>query len=124
MAPREEQLRRVFELHAGICRTLAHPKRLEILSLLRAGELSVGELAERMGVSLANVSQHLAILRDKGVVMTQREGVSVYYRVADPKIIQACDLMREVLFEQLARSGQLAGIVQEEAESMAKTLTL
>ena len=123
MAPTEEQDKRVLELHARICRTLAQPKRLEILGLLRRGELSVGELAERMGVSLANVAQHLAILRDKGVVMTRRDGVSVYYRVADSRIIQACDLMREVLFEQLARSGQLAGIVQEEAESMAETLT-
>lgn len=113
MAPTEEQNRRVFELHARICRTFSHPKRLEILNLLRQGELPVGELAERMGVSLANVSQHLAILRDRGVVMTRREGVNVYYRVADPRIIQACNLMRDVLFEQLARSGQLVEIVQE-----------
>ncbi len=112
MASTEED-KRIFDLHARICRTLAHPKRLEILSLLRDGELSVGELAERMGLSLANVSQHLAILRDKGVVMTRREGVNIYYRVADSRIIQACDLMREVLFEQLARSGQLAEIMQE-----------
>ena len=108
MAPVEQQDRRVFELHARICRTLTHSKRLEILSLLRGGELSVSELAERMGVSLANVSQHLATLRDKGVVMTRREGVNIYYRLANPKIIQACDLMRGVLFEQLARSGRLA----------------
>jgi len=104
----------IFELHARICRTLAHPKRLEILDLLRQGELSVGELARRMGISLPNISQHLAILRDRGVVMTRREGVNVYYRVADPRIIQACNLMRDVLFEQLARSGQLVEIVQEE----------
>ena len=114
MTPTEEQNKWIFELHARICRTLAHPKRLEILNLLREGELSVSELAERMGVSLANVSQHLAILRDRGVVMTRREGVNVYYRVADPRIIQACNLMREVLFEQLARSGQLVESVQGE----------
>lgn len=114
MALTKDQDKRVFELHARICRTMAHPKRLEILSLLRGGELSVGELAEWMGVSLANASQHLAILRDRGVVMTRREGVNIYYRLADPKIIQACDLMREVLLEQLARSGQLVQVVQEE----------
>ena len=112
MATTEEQNKRVFELHAGICRTLAHPKRLEILNLLREGELSVGDLAERMGISLANASQHLAVLRDKGVVTSRREGVNIYYRVADSRIIQACDLMRDVLFEQLARSGQLAEIMQ------------
>lgn len=113
MAPTEEQNKRVFELHARICHTLAHPKRLEILSLLREEELSVSELAERMGINLPNVSQHLAILREQGVVTNRREGVNVYYRVADPKIIQACDMMREVLFEQLARRGELAEIMQE-----------
>jgi len=104
----------LFELHAILCRTLAHPKRLEILSLLRQGELSVGEMADQMGISLANASQHLAVLRDKRVVVTRREGVSVYYQISNPKIVQACDLMREVLFEQLARSGALAERMQQE----------
>ncbi len=113
MALTQEQNKRVFGFHAGICRTLANPKRLEILSLLREGELSVSELAKLMGVSLPNTSQHLAILRDRGVVMPRREGVNVYYRVADPRIIQACNLMREVLLEQLASSGQLAEVMQE-----------
>jgi len=117
VTPTEEQNKRLFELHARICRTLAHPKRLEILSLLREGELSVSELAERMGVRLANVSQHLAILRDMGVVTSRRERVNIYYRVADPRIIQACDLMRDVLFEQLARGGRLVGMVQEESRA-------
>ncbi len=113
MAPTEEHNKRVFELHAGICRTLAHPKRLEILSLLRKGELPVGELAERMGVSLPNVSQHLAVLRDKGIVMTRRKGVNIYYQVAEPKIIQACDLMRDVLLDQLVQSAELAESLQD-----------
>ena len=114
MALTEEQSKRIFGLHAGICRTLANPKRLEILSLLCEGELSVGELAKLMAVSLPNTSQHLGILRDRGVVMPRREGVNVFYRVTDPRIIQACNLMRDVLLEQLTRSGQLAEIVQEE----------
>jgi ArsR family transcriptional regulator, virulence genes transcriptional regulator len=109
----EQDDKRIFELHASICRTLAHPKRLEILSLLRQGELSVGEMADQMGISLANASQHLAILRDKRVVVTRREGVSVYYQISNTKIVQACDLMREVLFEQLARSGALAERMQQ-----------
>jgi DNA-binding transcriptional ArsR family regulator len=109
----EGQDKQVFRLHASICRTLAHAKRLEILSLLREDELSVSELAKQMGVSLPNASQHLAILRDKGVVASRREGVSVYYRVADPRIIQACDLMRAVLFDQLAHGSELVEIAQE-----------
>ena len=110
----EQDDKGLFELHASICRTLAHPKRLEILSLLRQGELSVGEMADQMGISLANASQHLAVLRDKRVVVTRREGVSVYYQISNPKIVQACDLMREVLFEQLTRSGALAERMQQE----------
>jgi DNA-binding transcriptional ArsR family regulator len=112
----EQDDKRIFELHASICRTLAHPKRLEILNLLRQGELSVGEMAEQMGVSLANASQHLAVLRDKRVVVTRREGVNVYYQISNTKIVQACDLMREVLFEQLARSGELAERMQQEGD--------
>jgi DNA-binding transcriptional ArsR family regulator len=81
---------------------------------IHQGELSVDEMAEQMGLSLANVSQHLAVLRDKGVVVTRREGVNIYYQISNPKIIQACGLMREVLFEQLARSGELAGMVHQD----------
>jgi ArsR family transcriptional regulator len=66
--------KRVFELHANICRTLSHPKRLQILNLLRQGELSVSEMAEQMGISLANASQHLAVLRDKEVVVPRGSG--------------------------------------------------
>src|SRR4030042_5683304 len=95
VVPRQEQdNKRIFELHASICGTLAHPKRLEILNLLRLGELSVGEMARQMGVSLANASQHLAVLRDKRVVVTRREGVNIYYQISNPKIVQACALMR------------------------------
>ena len=113
MALTEGQNKRFFELHARICRTLAHAKRLEILNLLREGELPVSELAKRMGVSLPNASQHLAILRGQGVVTARQEGVSIYYHVADPRITQACDLMRTVLFDQLARGSELVRIAEE-----------
>jgi ArsR family transcriptional regulator len=108
--------KKLFELHTSICCTLAHPKHLEILSLLRQRELSVGEIADQMGISLANASQHLVILRDKQVVVTWREGVNVYYQISNPKIVQACGLMREVLFEQLARGGELAERMQQEGD--------
>ena len=98
----------LYELHAGICQTLANPKRLEILNLLRDGERSVGDLAEHMGLSPSNVSQHLTLLRHKGVITARREGLVVYYRIANQKIIRACDLMREVLLEQLAAGAVLA----------------
>ena len=93
--------RQLYELHASICQTLANPKRLEIIDLLRDGEKSVTEIIEAMGISQANLSQHLTVMRQKGIVVPRREGVSVYYRLSNPKIIKACDLMRQVLLEHL-----------------------
>lgn len=98
----------IFELHADICKTFANPKRLEILNLLRDEERTVGELAELAEIPQANLSQHLAILRQRKVVTTRREGVTIYYKITNPKIIKACDLMREVLFEQIMETEKLA----------------
>jgi len=100
--------RQLYELHASICQTLANPKRLEIIDLLRDGEKSVSELAEAMGISQANLSQHLTVMRQKGIVAPRREGVNVYYRLSNPKIIKACDLMRQVLLEHLEAGVELA----------------
>src|SRR3990172_3234549 len=91
----------LYQLHAAACQTLANAKRLEILDRLRLGERTVGELAEAMGVSQPNVSQHLALMRRTGIVIARREGLHVRYRVASPKILRACALMREVLLEHL-----------------------
>ena len=60
-----------------------------------------------MEIRDANVSQHLAVMRQKGILVTRREGVNVYYRIANPKVIEACDIMREVLIEQLEERARL-----------------
>jgi ArsR family transcriptional regulator len=78
-----------------------------ILNLLRDGEKSVGELARLVGARQANVSQHLAVLRQSGIVTTRKQGANIYYSVANSKIIRACDLIREVLFERLAEAKKL-----------------
>ena len=93
--------RQLYELHASICQTLANPKRLEIITHLRDGEKSVTELTEAMQISQANLSQHLGLMRQKGIVVARREGLNIYYRLSNSKIIQACDLMRQVLLENL-----------------------
>lgn len=98
----------LYKLHASICQTLANPKRLEIIDKLRSGDMSVTKLAEVLGISQSNLSQHLAIMRQKGIVTTRREGLSVHYRLSNPKITQACDLMRQVLLEHLEASTELA----------------
>jgi ArsR family transcriptional regulator len=98
---------RISELHAEVCKTLGSPVRIEILSSLRNGEMTVGQLSEELELRQANVSQHLAVLRQRRVVTTRKEGTSIYYRVSNPKINQACQLMREVLLEQLKEAQKL-----------------
>jgi len=99
--------KRIFEMHAEICKVFTNPKRIEIICLLREGERSVKELSELMKTPQANISQHLAVLRQKHVVVARKDGTNTYYRIANPKISKACDLMREVLLEQLAENEKL-----------------
>lgn len=97
----------IYEIHAGICQCLANPKRLEVINTLREKEMPVTEMAEKMGITKANLSQHLSIMKDKGILKSRREGVNIYYSLANPKVIQACDIMREVLFEHLKEREKL-----------------
>lgn len=103
--------KKIYRMHAEVCKTLSNPIRLELLSLLRDKERSVGELTALVGIRQATVSQHLAVLRQKGVVLTRKDGANIFYKVANPKIIVACDTIREVLFEQLAEMEKLAKVV-------------
>ena len=100
--------RQIYKLHASICHTLANPKRLEIIDKLRARELSVTALAEALEISQANLSQHLSLMRQRGIVTSRRKGLNVFYKLSNPKIIQACDLMRQVLLEHLETSAEFA----------------
>ena len=104
--------KKVYQLHSELCKTLSHPKRLEILNLLRDGEKSAGELVSLTDSSKANLSQHLAVLRRRRIVSTRREGVSIFYRMANPKMIKACDMIREVLFEQLVEDDQMRQVME------------
>ncbi len=100
--------RQLYKLHASICHTLSNPKRLEIIDKLRARELSVTELAGALEISQSNLSQHLALMRQRGIVTSRREGLNIFYRLSNPKIIQACELMRQVLLEHLEASAETA----------------
>ncbi|MFQ6129516.1 MAG: ArsR/SmtB family transcription factor [Candidatus Hadarchaeaceae archaeon] len=99
--------RRIYQLHAELCKMLSNPTRLEILNLLRDEEKTVSELVAATGLRQANLSQHLATMRQRGIVLARKEGANVYYEIANPKIIRACELIREVLFEQFAEGGKL-----------------
>ncbi len=93
--------RELYQLHASVCKGLADPKRLLIINTLRDGERSVGDICDGVGLPQANVSQHLAILRDKGLVHTRKDGQRVFYRLSSDKIVRAMDLLREVMADQL-----------------------
>jgi ArsR family transcriptional regulator, virulence genes transcriptional regulator len=98
----------LYKLQAELCKTFADPKRLIIISELRNGEKSVGELVEVLQSPQAVVSRHLAILRHRGVVQTRRAGLSIFYSLTNPRIIEACDISRQVLLEQVARNKKMA----------------
>ncbi len=81
---------------AAIGRALADPKRLCVLESLTLGELSVGELSTRVGCQVPHMSQHLAVLRSAGLVQSRRDGNTVYYRLADPTVIEAYRLIQQL----------------------------
>jgi len=95
-------------LQAEVLKTLASPRRLDILHKLANGPIEVGRLAEAIGASQPNVSQHLAVLRNAGIVEAERDGREVRYRLTDPDVMVACGLMRTVLERRLTRLGEMA----------------
>lgn len=103
-----------FCMHSELCKTLANDKRQMILAALRDGERSVGELVESTGMSQSNVSQHLAKMRAHGVVILRREGSHAYYSIANPKLIQAFDLITEVMEESMEDRPRTAGALGRE----------
>src|SRR3970040_1584409 len=89
--------RELNQLHASVCKGLADPKRLLIINALRSGEMSVGEICEELELTQANVSQHLAIMRERGLVSARKEGQFVFYSLTTMKIVEAVDLLRQVM---------------------------
>lgn len=98
---------KIFEMHAEICKTFAHAKRLEIIDALELRELSATQILEIVQISKANLSQHMGVLVQHGVVEARRQGLHVFYRIADERIITACRLMREVLLAHIEKTSSL-----------------
>jgi ArsR family transcriptional regulator len=104
----DQQLEQEVELlHSRICHALADPTRVLILYVLTDGAKRVNELAEELDVPQPTASRHLAILRDRGLLHAERQGTAVYYSLADQRIMDALNLMREVLASQLANNAEL-----------------
>ena len=100
----------IYELQADILKTLANPRRLEMAHLLADEPMTVGRLADRLGLAQPNVSQHLALMRAAGVVTAEREGREMRYRLADADFIAACRLMRAALQRRLSRLAELSAL--------------
>ena len=103
----------LYEMQANTLRMLAHPRRLEILHTLADGPIEVGRLANRLGLSQPNVSQHLALLRTAGLVELERNGREVRYQLTDPEVIRACSIMRGFLERRIDRLSTLTTRVLE-----------
>ena len=105
----------IFRLHADTCKMLANPKRLMMLTLLSRDEMSVGEIAEKLGTPMATTSQHLSALKGKHLVEARKEGQTVYYRLRDRRVIEACNLIRLVLVDSMKERGELAQDISPES---------
>jgi DNA-binding transcriptional ArsR family regulator len=91
-----------YKLHSEICKTMANPKRLEVLNCLRKGEMTVSQLVEKTGISQANLSQHLGMMRSSGILSSRREGIHIFYKLTNFKIVQAVDLISEVMRDTIS----------------------
>ncbi len=103
----------IYKYHADLCKVLTNPKRLRAIELLQKKEYSVNDLAEAIGVSSTNMSQHLTVMRKARIVETRQEGTTVYYSLAYPEIAAACALIHQVAMDQLSTAGELAKSAQE-----------
>lgn len=95
-----------IEVAARALKAIAHPLRLKILCVLGESELCVQDIVEEVGTSQSNISQHLAILRDKGVLTARKDANRVFYRVGDQRTLQLIVLMREMFCGQAAHMGK------------------
>jgi len=98
----------IYRLHAQFCKTLSDANRLLIIAELAKGEVSVNEIAQRLQLRQANVSKHLGLMRERGLVVTRREGATIYYSLSDPRIIEATKLLKEVQADQIEKQYSLA----------------
>ncbi len=106
-------LESIFDLQAELCQTMSNATRLRIVHVLREGPRCVGEIARVLDADPAKVSQHLALLRSRGLVAATRQGNEVIYQITNPKVERICDLMREVLAEQAEQRTEMIQALME-----------
>ena len=100
-------MKEIYNLHAEMCKVFSNPTRLEILNLLRDKKMSVTELINKSKLSQANISQHLSIMKSRGIVFSKRDGKMIYYKLSNQKILKAFDIIKEVLAERLEKNRKI-----------------
>ena len=100
--------RKIFEMQCQICKSMAHPARLEIVELLSRRPMSAAALIEELETSKANLSKHMAQLQQAGIVEARRNGRQVSYKLSHPEIHEACTIMRSILYQRLKQGERLA----------------
>ncbi len=111
--PRPPLTREAMELVAARFRAMGEPMRLQLLQQLESGECSVSVLAENLGATQPNVSKHLKVLQDAGLLRRRQQGNSVYYAIADPMVFELCDMICSRLHDRLeAQVGALKARVK------------
>jgi ArsR family transcriptional regulator len=99
--------KKIFELHADVCKALGHPLRIEVIDLLQNKELCFTDILGITGGLKSNLSQHLSVMTKKGILKTRRDGQCIYFSLSSKKVAQACRLMREVLIESLKKNQEI-----------------
>lgn len=103
----------IYDLQAKLCQTLGQSVRLKIIGLLKGGPQCVTSIAEMIDIPQPTVSRHLAVLRSSGILIRQRKGQEVFYEITSPKIVEVCEMMREVLVEQESYHMEIFNFLKE-----------
>lgn len=98
----------INEMHARMCRVFTNPNRLKILSLLMDQERSAGDIEKLSGINQSNLSQHLSLMKNAGILKQRREGATIHYSLRDARIGQAFKLIRTILLDRLSEEGRMA----------------
>jgi ArsR family transcriptional regulator len=114
-------LQSLRQFKAEIFQALGHPTRVAIVEYLRVGEISVGQLCEKLGIEQANASQHLAVLRSKHIVETRKEGNQIFYRLRHPLVGDMLEMMRQYFFDHMNEAMQMLREEKRDAKAMQKS---
>jgi ArsR family transcriptional regulator len=112
-----QELRR---FKAGIFQALAHPTRIAIVEMLRDGEMSAGQLIDELGLEQANASQHFAVLRNKQLVVSRKEGNQVIYSLRDPVLIEVLDILKRYFYSHLSQTMSMLQEIRKVEKAASK----